>query len=459
MLKYKFGAALRTGRVAILCAAAAFLAACSGTFDPDDARNPETKLTADATAIFADGVQEVTFSVFHEGADVTAEAKITNTATGEELTGNKFKTATPGDYTFSTVYNEIEAAPLKITAKEATLVLGADFEWAEDGTTRNFTLKASYGSIDESKSADLKVFETFTGGAPEVELTAANKNAEGYFFVTTTGENKRTFYAKWTHATKGELTSEAKIVGPFKFYKNVGIFYLTGTWCTYCPVMAGYIKEAAAIYPDRQVQISVHGNSRDPDPMATTYTHNLITSFFKQNTLPMASLDFGPVFPHTVTNNEDMANRIRTLVEVGPAPCGIEIDATKIEGNTLTATVRLMTERNGSYGLMAALVESNIIGFTQTMPSGTPADPNYVHDHVLRKVADDGSVEGVPLGEVQGGKTVTRNFTFDLSGFNPANCTVVVFATTGSGFGTGLGMANAAECKVGQTLDFRYEEL
>lgn len=460
--KYISGAAAFVARA--VCGAAVVLsAACTGYTDP--ASLIEVGVGDNKNEIFADGQDKITFTVTHNGNDVTGEASIldiTNDPAGVAIQGNEFTTETPGRYTFVAVYGGTESlVPIVVTAKEATLVLSV--RHVLNGNDNIFTFIPLYGTIDVSQKGSLKVFEVYEDGTPERELTDADKDGD-FYTATTTGDERKSFYATWTHPTRGELKSPTLVVGPTKFYKKVGLLYFTGTWCTYCSVMAGNLKGIEGIYPDRKVQLSIHSNGTTPDPMTTDFTASVSAALSTPNTLPTSLIDLTrkgngnyDYISLSSTTSQVFADRIRGIVEAGPASCGIAI-ATSVSGNTVTATVQLMSNETKSYGLMAALIESGVTGYPQIMPPGSALheDPNYVHDYVVRRV-DGNNIEGVQVGEVAGGSTIEKRFTFDLGGYNAANCSIAVFATTGNR--ETLAMANAAECKVGQSIDFRYEEI
>jgi thiol-disulfide isomerase/thioredoxin len=236
------------------------------------------------------------------------------------------------------------------------------------------------------------------------------------------------------------------------FYRRVGIVEFTGTWCTYCPDMAAHISGVEALYPDRSVVLAVHVNGTSPDPLATPQATALINKF-RVVGLPAASIDFGPLLNNTNTNSTDLARRIREIVESGPAECGLAIE-TSSQGGIATAKVKLRAAQTEEFNIAVALVEDGITGQPQTMPDGSKQS-DYLHNHTLRKFYQD-NIEGITVGEVAAGEQVERDFAFDLAGYNAANCRFVVFATSvveGQAV-----MVNAAECKLGENMDFQYEK-
>lgn len=411
--------------------AALLAAGCTG-FTED-----ETILRADKLEIYADGQDAVTFAVEFAGTDATADAVIRNVDTGEVLEGNVFTTETPGTYNFAATHSGIDAIEsITVTAREALLVLSpASYSEAETGDdmTRTFTIKAVYGTVDVSVDEELTVTH---------EDTALDRNGDGYYTITTVGNETKSLVGTWNGHTSSPFT-----VGPMRFYKRVGILEFTGTWCQYCSDMATYIKGVETEYPDRNVMVAVHHK----DAMSVPYADALVTRF-KAVALPTAVLDFGAPITNTVTSTSDMTQRIRTMVEENPAPCGIAI-STAVTGGKVDVTVGLLAAEAMQYGLAVALVENGMTGYPQMMPDKSE-NKNYVHDHTLREFHAS-NIEGVSLGNLSAGEQAEREFSFDLKNYNATNCHIVVFATSGTG--NNLTLQNAAECGVGESIDFEYE--
>ena len=45
------------------------------------------------------------------------------------------------------------------------------------------------------------------------------------------------------------------------FYRKVGVFKMTGTWCTYCPAMTSALKKVEELMPGRMVKMAFHSSS------------------------------------------------------------------------------------------------------------------------------------------------------------------------------------------------------
>ncbi len=86
----------------IALVAAFFAAGCTGYTED------EITIAADRTQIVADGTDAAQLTVDFQGRDVTAEATITETATGDVIADGVFTTGTPGAYMFAATYNGMQ---------------------------------------------------------------------------------------------------------------------------------------------------------------------------------------------------------------------------------------------------------------------------------------------------------------------------------------------------------------
>lgn len=76
------------------------------------------EISASTTTIKANGVDNVIFTVYQEGSDVTAQSSIY--VNGGVLNGNKFVTTTPGQYTVYATKGGVTSDEIIITAEEVT---------------------------------------------------------------------------------------------------------------------------------------------------------------------------------------------------------------------------------------------------------------------------------------------------------------------------------------------------
>ena len=100
----------------IACIATLSLATFAACSD-DDPETPSGKLVLKASASsFVAGEGNVTFTVTHDGEDVTSQAAITNVTTGEPVENAAWTTTEIGEYKFQAVYDSYTSDPVTVSA-------------------------------------------------------------------------------------------------------------------------------------------------------------------------------------------------------------------------------------------------------------------------------------------------------------------------------------------------------
>ena len=100
----------------IACIATLSLATFAACSD-DDPETPSGKLVLKASASsFVAGEGNVTFTVTHDGEDVTSQAAITNVTTGEPVENAAWTTTQIGEYKFQAVYDSYTSDPVTVSA-------------------------------------------------------------------------------------------------------------------------------------------------------------------------------------------------------------------------------------------------------------------------------------------------------------------------------------------------------
>ena len=103
--------------VALMCL---IMTSCAGVVDSDAVQEGVLTLMSDVEKIFADGKQEVIFSVMDGSQDITSESVITCVTTGETLEEASFVTADPGEYVFKASYGNKTSKTASVTAMFAS---------------------------------------------------------------------------------------------------------------------------------------------------------------------------------------------------------------------------------------------------------------------------------------------------------------------------------------------------
>ena len=183
---------------ALLSLAAGFVA-CENNEQPQDNKEYNVELTADKTAIVADGSDAATFTVKVDGKATADDVMIICLNNNSVLEGNTFTTTTGGEYRFKASYKGFTSAEVKITATATeapvpTVELTADkSEIVADNTdTVTFTVKVD----GEDKSSEAKI--TIINYNSELESNTFTTDVAGEFV----------FVAKWD----GEKSNEVKVV-------------------------------------------------------------------------------------------------------------------------------------------------------------------------------------------------------------------------------------------------------
>lgn len=92
--------------------------ACSGVEDEIG-----LLLSADKTAVQADGTDAVTFSVRYGDTDVTSDSEIICSEDGRLVENGKFTTETVGKYSFRAVYLDVESEPVAVSAEKPVVTV------------------------------------------------------------------------------------------------------------------------------------------------------------------------------------------------------------------------------------------------------------------------------------------------------------------------------------------------
>ena len=126
----------------------------------------------------------------------------------------------------------------------------------------------------EANGTDMATF-TVTDANGKV-LTTSEYMKNVYFEDVTTGDylerRTNTFSAveNGTHKFKAYYldweSDEVSVTAQNRknyelFYRKVGVFKMTGTWCTYCPAMTSALKKVEELMPGRMVKMAFHSSS------------------------------------------------------------------------------------------------------------------------------------------------------------------------------------------------------
>ena len=228
----------------------------------------------------------------------------------------------------------------------------------------------------------------------------------------------------------------------------------TSIGCVNCPFLADAIKDVLKNRPGEIIPVAFHldyGGYADPMslPMNTKFFEKVATG----DGLPMFALNFKKSSQHIINEYAKIVSEIDLQAQGAPAVCGVAI-STRHEGGSVEVTARFKSDVAGVYRYHIFLVED---GF-EYIQQGADTD-TYVHNNVLRAIASD-NVMGAKLeagNYLEPGKEYEVVKTMSLSDdWNVENMRVVVAMLNTKDGGKSFIANNAAECAVGQSVDYAF---
>ena len=243
---------------ALLSLATGFVA-CETTEQTEDNKEYNVELTADKTAIVANGSDAATFTVKVDGKATTDDVMIICLNDNSVLEGNTFTTTTGGEYRFKASYKGFTSDTLSITATPTespvpTVELSVDKgEIVADNTdTATFTVKVD----GEDKSSEAKI--TVINYNSELESNSFATDVAGEFV----------FVANWDGVKSNEVKVVAKAVETpvqktLKIQSDVNRIKADGTEKATFTVLYGEddVTADAEIYCSNHENVTVEGNT------------------------------------------------------------------------------------------------------------------------------------------------------------------------------------------------------
>ena len=243
---------------ALLSLATGFVA-CETTEQTEDNKEYNVELTADKTAIVADGSDAATFTVKVDGKATTDDVMIICLNDNSVLEGNTFTTTTGGEYRFKASYKGFTSDTLAITATPTespvpTVELSVDKgEIVADNTdTATFTVKVD----GEDKSSEAKI--TVINYNSELESNSFATDVAGEFV----------FVANWDGVKSNEVkvvatAVETPVQKSLKIQSDVNRIKADGTEKATFTVLYGEddVTADAEIYCTNHENVTVEGNT------------------------------------------------------------------------------------------------------------------------------------------------------------------------------------------------------
>lgn len=264
---------------------------------------------------------------------------------------------------------------------------------------------------------------------PDIFLTAVDgvkqetKLASTEF--TTLKNGAYTFEARYNNLVSNSviITATGEQKQDEKYYRNVCVMKLTGTWCSFCPTAGRQVDVlASGKYPDRLIQMAFHGGKSD-EPMLIPETKTINDAFNVGNSFPATVTDLRRSTA-TSTNiyGKTDASIAQSLADHA-ATCGVRINSV-VSGKTLSITAGVTSNTGGTYRVGVYIIEN---GLVYTQLDGSLYNENFEHNHVTRKMLSK-TIYGDTLGALAANVEKTKEYTVEIAeGWTLANLKVVVY--------------------------------
>lgn len=321
-------------------------------------------------------------------------------------------------------------------------------------------------TVDKTKiEADGNDVATFTvTDANGKVLTTAEYIKNVYIENTTTGDylerrtNTFTSVENGTHQFKAYYldweSDQVSVTAQNRknyevFYRKIGVFKMTGTWCTFCPAMTSSLKKVDEMMPNRMVKMAFHSSSSSAtDPFHLSQTGTIMGRFGATG-FPTCIYDLKVM---SIERNVSAIKKIlQEQLRQYPATCGIKVNSSyDASAEEITLNAALKSSKGGEYDLVYALVTDGL-----TASGGNETS----YDYTVRAISNN-----YLSMSTDGRFTVSANqehtaATFTISNaknLNPATSRVVVYALRK--VDDAYVVDNITECSIDGNVDYVYNE-
>jgi hypothetical protein len=264
---------------------------------------------------------------------------------------------------------------------------------------------------------------------------------------------------------------------PSGFLQKIVIENFTMTSCGDCPKTNLMLDSLVNHNPGRVYGMTIHvADVLEDTSLLSAGGANYYDSLFNSPQIYPS----GMVNRHLPTLNDlftdDWPTEVFSVLGYSPS-CGIAIEAEDFSNNHLhmIAHVGFIQTLPGQYNLHAVLVEDQVASadsmydqMNNFSSEGSSPDTSlslynlndtihqYSHHFVLRKVLSTNGPEGdpIPLGSTYGSNHYTAVFDADLTGFNTANCYILVYIDKYATTFSGHRIENVQLVRIGETKDW-----
>ncbi len=286
-------------------------------------------------------------------------------------------------------------------------------------------LKASATEVDLANGGSVDFTVSYQGVDVTSESTVFMNGSAVPSVFTPSETGSYMFHAEYDGMQSNTVTvnvidSDHKVES--KYERHVCLMEFTGAWCLPCyhgfnNMMQILSKPSLAKYKDMIHIAAFHSNSGGTDVMAITDTDVLFKQI-KGVAYPTFAVDMRDSGALTEDGKGLLQPALMTSFDEEPH-CGIavssEMDAMKSEA---VVTAKVASELTSEYRVVILVIEDKIVGSqkTTTYPEG---QPDYIHKHVVRKVATSysGTFTGEKLtddGKINAGEEASKTWTVAL---------------------------------------------
>ncbi len=254
---------------------------------------------------------------------------------------------------------------------------------------------------------------------------------------------------------KKDLTFTVNQAGKAFFHRSVAMRF-TGDWCPACPSMAHTLAEAKKTLQDKLEVISLHDNGG----LAVNGAMQL-SDKFRVNEYPTGIVDGRMKLPYGVSasvTTKYIQKFSDATAELYSTVCGIAF-TTSLTGRQVTVDADITLAVADSYRITVMLVEDNVVGYQ----AGQGDD--YVHNDVVRYFLTS------PVGDAFKAASAYEVKEFSYSAmvdgaYSIDDMRVIIYVERAFGdrekvqdgqFGEYY-IDNSASCRIGESVELRYEE-
>lgn len=234
------------------------------------------------------------------------------------------------------------------------------------------------------------------------------------------------------------------------FHKNVLIYKLTGTWCQYCPYMTEALHNVDEYTKDHSIVMAFHNR----DDFAIRYNANMDMAGMLLSRFGTADDGYPyAIYSLAEGSGKRTVNDIQRLVknQLTSAPAGTGIKAESVvEDGKVTVKASVKASMAGTYDLGIAILRDN--------QSATNYEGRLeAYDDVVTLVSGNFFAQSSDAFSLSAGEEMEIEKVCEHPDIMPgSSCRVVLFTLADKGGKTVID--NAVDFKVGESVDYRYNE-